>query len=191
MEEPTLVLHQERMMVNFLKRLTFNDLRLRHLFMKFTKKKTKIVGNPGGFEPDITSYDFDAPMDEAGDPTPKYFAIRELIKDYLPLPNITVPSRAPKLKLPPLKMIPKTTLLSPIARQKLARTQIKSNSPFVTFEKIDQFSGFVLYETVLPKLKYDPSILEVPKIHDRAIVLIDDVITLNENYYFSENPLFF
>lgn len=179
MEEPTLVLHPERMMVNFPKRLIFNALRLRHSFMKFKNKNkngiNKIVGNPGGFEPDITSYDFDAPMDEAGDPTPKYFAIRDLIKDYLPLPNITVPERAPKLKLPPLKMIPKTTLLSPIARQKLARTQIKSDSPFVTFEKIDQFSGFVLYETVLPQLKHDPSILEVPKIHDRAIVLIDDV----------------
>lgn len=132
-------------------------------------------------------------MDEAGDPTPKYFAIRDLIKDYLPLPNITVPARAPKLKLPPLKMVSKTTLLSPIARQKLARTQIKSDSPFVTFEEIDQFSGFVLYETVLPKLKHDPSILEVPKIHDRAIVMIDDVSissTLNENCNFSKNPLY-
>lgn len=114
-------------------------------------------------------------MDEAGDPTPKYASIRELIKNYLPLPNISVPERAPKMKLPPLKLTPTTTLLSPIARQKLAKTQIKSETPFVTFERIDQNSGFLLYETVLPKLKFDPSILEVPKINDRAIVLIDDV----------------
>lgn len=29
--------------------------------------------------PDITSYDYDAPLSEAGDPTPKYLAIRDAI----------------------------------------------------------------------------------------------------------------
>ena len=33
----------------------------------------------GTYQPDITSYDYDAPLDEAGDPTPKYFAIRDLL----------------------------------------------------------------------------------------------------------------
>lgn len=28
----------------------------------------------------MTSYDYDAPLDEAGDPTPKYFELREVIK---------------------------------------------------------------------------------------------------------------
>src|SRR5699024_2781375 len=36
------------------------------------------------FQPDITSYDMDAPLDEAGVPTPKYDALRELFKNYLP-----------------------------------------------------------------------------------------------------------
>lgn len=31
------------------------------------------------YQPDITSYDYDAPLSEAGDPTPKYFAIRDAI----------------------------------------------------------------------------------------------------------------
>lgn len=31
------------------------------------------------YKPQLTSYDYDAPLDEAGDPTPKYYAIRELI----------------------------------------------------------------------------------------------------------------
>lgn len=33
----------------------------------------------GKYQPDITSYDYDAPLSEAGDPTPKYNAIRELL----------------------------------------------------------------------------------------------------------------
>lgn len=31
------------------------------------------------YVPDITSYDYDAPMTEAGDPTPKYMDIRRAI----------------------------------------------------------------------------------------------------------------
>jgi len=31
------------------------------------------------FEPCPTSYDYDAPLSEAGDPTPKYYAMREVI----------------------------------------------------------------------------------------------------------------
>lgn len=31
------------------------------------------------YEPDLTSYDYDAPLTEAGDPTEKYFAIKSVI----------------------------------------------------------------------------------------------------------------
>ena len=34
------------------------------------------------FEPDVTSYDYDAPLDEAGRPTPKFFAFRDLLKKH-------------------------------------------------------------------------------------------------------------
>ena len=37
-----------------------------------------------GYEPQITSYDYDAPLDEAGNPTQKYYKFREVIKKYLP-----------------------------------------------------------------------------------------------------------
>lgn len=36
---------------------------------------------PGHFNADLTSYDFEAPMDEAGDPTPRYMAIRDVIAE--------------------------------------------------------------------------------------------------------------
>ncbi|VVC95991.1 unnamed protein product [Leptidea sinapis] len=41
---------------------------------------TCICANYGPtYQPDITSYDYDAPLTEAGDPTPKYFAIRDAL----------------------------------------------------------------------------------------------------------------
>ncbi|XP_019645342.1 PREDICTED: beta-galactosidase-1-like protein 2 [Branchiostoma belcheri] len=33
-----------------------------------------------GYKPDVTSYDYDAPLSEAGDPTPKYHKTRELLQ---------------------------------------------------------------------------------------------------------------
>jgi beta-galactosidase len=44
-----------------------------------------------------TSYDYDAPISEAGDTTEKYFAIRNAISKYLPLPQIPVPANSSKI----------------------------------------------------------------------------------------------
>lgn len=101
--------------------------------------------------------------------------IRDVIKDYVPMPNISVPVKTPKMRISPLQLYPRTTLLSVAARRALGKTPIFSVQP-VTFESLDQYSGFVLYETILPHLQMDPSILSIPKISDRAIVLMDDVI---------------
>ena len=39
-----------------------------------------------GLLPITSSYDFDAPLSEAGDPTEKYFKIQELISKYQQIP---------------------------------------------------------------------------------------------------------
>ena len=44
------------------------------------------------FKPDTSSYDYDAPISEAGWATPKFFLTRELFSKYL-LPGETLPSR--------------------------------------------------------------------------------------------------
>lgn len=129
---------------------------------------------PGKYKADITSYDYDAPMDETGDVTPKYQILRDVIKDFLPLPNITIPLKTPKMKIPTIEVHPKTALLSSVGRQFLGSKVIQSEKP-LTFEEINQFSGFVLYETELPTFKMDPSVLTIPTLHDRAVVTIDNV----------------
>ena len=48
------------------------------------------------FQPNPTSYDYDAPISEAGDLTEKYFAIQKVIAKYLPLPDLNVTSVQPK-----------------------------------------------------------------------------------------------
>lgn len=128
----------------------------------------------GRYQADITSYDYDAPMDEAGDVTDKFMILRDVIKDFLPLPNISVPLKSPRMKIPSIELHPKTTLLSESARKFLGSKTVASTKP-LRFEELNQFSGFVLYETNLPQLKRDPSVLAIPTLHDRAIVYIDNV----------------
>lgn len=117
---------------------------------------------------------------EAGDPTPKYMLIRDTIRNYSTLPSISVPARAPKLNLGKIYLAPKLTLLSEMARLHLGRLPIKSEYP-LTFETIDQYSGFVLYETNLPLLRPMQGVLSIPKLGDRAIVLVDNVSDLTKS----------
>ena len=44
-----------------------------------------------------TTYDYDAPLSEAGDITEKFMAIREAVSQYLPLPKISIPANSKKV----------------------------------------------------------------------------------------------
>ena len=48
---------------------------------------TNGANDKGIYEPTITSYDYDAPLTEDGYPTEKYFAFREVISKYFPVPD--------------------------------------------------------------------------------------------------------
>ncbi|XP_021705369.1 beta-galactosidase [Aedes aegypti] len=132
-------------------------------------------GGPGRFNTDITSYDYDAPLDEAGDPTSKYFAIRNTILEFLPDPGVSVPSKLPKMNLPPVKMNRLGSLLSEQARQILAKYSLSSRRP-LGFEALNQHSGLILYETQIPKALHhsDPLTIRVDTLHDRAYVHVDN-----------------
>lgn len=129
-------------------------------------------GGPGNYNSDVTSYDYDAPMDEAGDPTEKYFEIRKLISKYFPLPNIPVPEPTPKIKLPDIYLKPQAVLLDTSGRRYLTNYTRQAEKP-MTFEALNQYSGFVLYETKLPKVSRDPALLAIRDLRDRAYVYVN------------------
>ena len=111
-------------------------------------------------------------MDEAGDPTEKYFAIRKLISKYFPLPNVPVPDRQPKVKLPNVNLKPHSVLLDSTARRHLASFKKTAERP-MSFEALNQNSGFILYETPLPKITRDPALLKLAYLRDRAYIYVD------------------
>ncbi|MER5204188.1 beta-galactosidase family protein [Streptomyces sp. NPDC002825] len=119
------------------------------------------------YRPTITSYDYDSPLDEAGDPTPKYTAFREVIAKYVPVPDEPVPVPGPKLAVPAVRLTESAGLLDGVAA---LAPGIDSMRP-LTMEELEQDFGFVLYETVLPLA--GPALLEVEQVRDRAQVFVD------------------
>ncbi len=117
----------------------------------------------GSYQPDISSYDYDAPIDEAGRPTKKFFLIREVVARYLP-----AGSRLPELPAPlPAIEIPRFELREVAALSGLVGKPVHSDQP-LSMEAMGQNYGFVLYHTRATKtLK---GVLEVKDIRDYAVV---------------------
>lgn len=55
----------------------------------------------GSYRGNVTSYDYDAPIDEAGHPTPKYFAYRDEILKYTHAKPLPLPAIPPVITVPP------------------------------------------------------------------------------------------
>ncbi|XP_033201569.2 beta-galactosidase [Bombus vancouverensis nearcticus] len=129
-------------------------------------------GGHNAYNPQLTSYDYDAPLTEAGDPTPKYFAIRNVISKYLPLPNVPLPSPSPKGDYGTVLLVPILQLFEPRAQQLFGTITVEATNP-LTFEKLGLPHWLVLYETDLVRGRPDPAILRA-KVRDRALVYVDD-----------------
>ncbi|KAG8193653.1 hypothetical protein JTE90_024016 [Oedothorax gibbosus] len=120
-----------------------------------------------------TSYDYDAPLSEAGDPTTKYYAMREAIGKFLPLPPGPVPVPAPKMKSDPIPMKMLASLWDAIHL-------LKNNSVFSTyplsFEDLHLPFGYVVYEAKVHLKPTDPAVLTVKGIADRGYVYVNQVL---------------
>ncbi|KAI2810334.1 Beta-galactosidase-1-like protein [Blomia tropicalis] len=118
--------------------------------------------------PVLTSYDYDAPISEAGDLQPKFFIIKRIIKRYLPIESDSksFANESLKMILPPIEMAPKATLFD------LLPNAIIDEQP-KTFEQLDHNQGFMLYSTKLNFEPSQPALLSIPNLHDRAQIFVD------------------
>ncbi|CAN8004543.1 unnamed protein product, partial [Ixodes hexagonus] len=115
----------------------------------------------------LTSYDYTAPLSEAGDPTDLYHKIRDTIKDYAKLPAGDVPVASQKLNIGAVNLTQGASLIE-IMDHFRANKWLKSatQSDPMTFEDMGQDYGFVMYTSKAGDVS-DPS-LEVSGIKDRA-----------------------
>lgn len=91
-------------------------------------------------QPDITSYDYDAPISEAGWATDKYLAIRDLMKKYVTYPVPEIPAQIPVITIPDIHLNSSVNLFDWKKNIKPA----VSDKP-LTFEELGQGQGYVLY----------------------------------------------
>lgn len=121
------------------------------------------------FTPDVTSYDFGGSLNECGDPTPKYFAFRDVIAKYAPIPAIPLPEPAPRLAFGTVKMTDTAPLfmnLDNLSKSTRAPTPIN-------MERLDQSYGFILYRTTVSGPR-EKQTLNLQEVRDRALVFVDN-----------------
>lgn len=130
---------------------------------------TNGANDKGVFEPTITSYDYDAPLDEAGRPTEKFWAFREVISRYAPVPDV-----ADGDLLAPLDAAPAAVPLEPVCALDavLADVEVQRRDHAPTMDELGAARGFVRYETRLDRGDA-PVVLAIGEVRDRAWVSLD------------------
>ena len=123
--------------------------------------------NSPGFAPDVTSYDYDAPINEWGLPTAKFWTLRNTMQKYADGKKLPSVPKAPM----PLISVPefKFTEYAPIS---CGISKTVDSRDVKTMEELDMGWGSMIYETTLPSVATS-SLLTLNDCHDYAQVFID------------------
>ena len=122
--------------------------------------------NSPGFAPDVTSYDYDAPISESGQTTPKYWELRKTLAKYMDGKKLpSVPALIKPISIPAFEFDEVAPIFSNLP-EPVNTTDIK------TMEEFDQGFGSILYRTTLPEIN-TPSLLTVNDPHDYAQIFVD------------------
>lgn len=136
-----------------------NKSRSLHWFMKGKKSYSLFVfhggsnfgftagannGGRGGYQPDLTSYDYGSPCNEQGAPAPEYMQYRKILISYLPwLKDIPVPDPVPSMDVPAFT----PAFFAPLEANRGAPRRLDAPA---CFEALGQNQGIGFYETTLP-----------------------------------------
>lgn len=114
-----------------------------------------------------SSYDYDAPISEAGWATPKYYKLREMLMQYADSAQVIpdVPAAYPVIEIPEFALKEVAPLFDNLPEPKLSE-DIKP------MEQFDQGWGTILYRTSLPEVKEGTTLL-IDEVHDWAQVYAD------------------
>lgn len=120
--------------------------------------------SPTQYQPDITSYDYDAPINEQGQATPKYFMLRNLIARFVDYPIPPVPAEIKSIEIPAIDLKYATTIWYRLP------AAVQSAQP-IPMETLGQNQGMMLYRTKL--VGHKKGKLKIWDPHDYAIVMLN------------------
>ena len=122
--------------------------------------------NSPGFAPDVTSYDYDAPINEQGLPTSKYWELRTMMQKYAEGRLPAVP-KAPM----PIVSVPQFRLEKVMDLCGLVTKRVE-NRDVLTMEDMDCGWGMIQYTTTLPNIPRK-SVLTLNDCHDYAQIWVN------------------
>ena len=115
-----------------------------------------------------SSYDYDAPISEAGWTTEKFFLLRDLLKNYLPagesLPEL--PAALPVIEIPEIHFNKVAPLFSNLP-------EAKQTVDIQPMEQFNQGWGTILYRTTLSEATPAGTVLKITEVHDWAQIYAD------------------
>ncbi|HEX4091562.1 MAG TPA: beta-galactosidase family protein [Trebonia sp.] len=136
---------------------------------------TNGANDKGTYHPITTSYDYDAPLDEAGNPTAKYWAFRDVIAGHATV-SADVPAAAtataPAFTVPFGQALPLWDALGLLAAP-------AAHDSVITADEAGQYQGLTLYATELDGPVGDAAtdrtgaVLTVGEVRDRAQVFLN------------------
>jgi beta-galactosidase len=133
---------------------------------------TNGANHRGRYLPIVTSYDYDAPLDEAGEPTEKYWALRAVIARYADVPD-EVPARSGPAPAFTAELVKAVEGLAGTAQAATVHTAPP------TFEDLAFLGALVEYETDLSDGAFPggrPGVLAFDEVRDVAWVRMDGVL---------------
>jgi beta-galactosidase len=119
------------------------------------------------YEPDTTSYDYDAPVGEAGELGPKFSLFRDVIKQVTGQTTPEPPAPLPVAALAPVRLQQSASLWDTLP-QPVASEQILS------MEDVGQSYGYILYRTQVAHAQSGE--LKIDELHSYAQVYLDGVL---------------
>ena len=123
------------------------------------------------YQPTVSSYDDDAPVNECGDLTEKWRLFRETLSRFAPVPTIDVPERMPKARYGEVRFTGSARLFDNL--DALSKP-IACTCP-EPMEKLGQGYGYILYRANVRGPREElPVIVQEP--HDRAHIFVDGAL---------------
>lgn len=119
------------------------------------------------FSPTTTSYDYDAPINEYGRVTPKYFEVRKLLEKYLPEGETLgeIPDSIPTISIPKFEMNEVAVLFDNLP-------EAKTSEDIKSMEYFDQGWGSILYRTKLEESDTKQTLV-ITEAHDWTQVFLN------------------
>ncbi len=140
----------------------------------------------GRLSPDVASYDYDAPLTEDGQTTPKYEAFRRVIARHVPVPELRLSTKIRRTAYGSLAcdgMAGLSDVLETVSEPWFLKEPD-------SMERLGQSYGYILYRSLLPAGTFGKT-LELCGAADRAQIFLDGkkVLTLYDRELSGAHPV--